>query len=188
MEDKINLENQEIYKCEPCDREFKDADGLASHNKAKHSELAPKEKKPFPIKKIINWGIFIVILGLIIMGIIWGISSIKTLPPTDIQGHVEENPSSHILKEPMPIAIQKHMLEHSDGKGSPGIVINYNCEDYECELGLIENLESFAEKYNYIYVAPFKNMDAKIALTKFEKIKLLEEYDEKEIENFITGF
>ena len=40
----------------------------------------------------------------------------------------------------MPIAIQKHMLEHADGKegGRGGVIINYNCEDFNCEDGLIE--------------------------------------------------
>lgn len=182
------MEEEIKYKCEPCSREFKDADGLEMHNKAKHSELIPKEKKSFPVKKLKNWSIFIIVVGLVIFGIVWGISSIKTLPPTDIQGHVEENPSSHILKKPMSIEIQKHMLEHADGEGPPGVVINYNCENYECEDGLIENLESFAEKYPLnVYVAPFKKMDAKIALTKFGKIELLEEFDEERIKNFIEG-
>ena len=179
----------EKTRCESCNREFKDADGLAAHNKAKHSELVPKEKKSFPIKKIRNWIIFVLVLGLIILGIFWSISSIKTLPPTDIQGHIESSPSSHVLKEPMPIAIQKHMLEHADGSGPPGIVINYNCEDYICEEGLIEKLEYFAEKYpKNVYVAPFDGMGVKIALTKFGKIEILEEYAEEKIENFIIGF
>ncbi len=179
---------EEKIRCEICDREFKDAGGLAAHNKAKHPEKIPKEKKPLPIKKIRNWIIFILIFGAIITGIFLFVSNIKTLPPTDIQGHIEESPSSHVLKEPMPLAIQKHMLEHADGSGPPGIVINYNCDDYECENDLIENLESFAEKYPANdYVAPFKKMDAKIALTKFGKIEILDEYDEVRIKNFIEG-
>ncbi len=179
---------EEKIRCEVCNREFKDAEGLEMHNKAKHSELIPKEKKPFPIKKLKNWSIFIAIVGLIIFGIVWGISSIKTLPPTDINGHIESSPSSHVLKEPMSIEIQKHMLEHADGEGPPGIVINYNCEDYECEESLIENLEGFAEKYPLnVYVAPFKKMDAKIALTKFGKIEIFDEYSEESIKNFIEG-
>lgn len=171
--------------CEICDRTFKDADGLAAHNKAKHPEDIPEEKKSLPIKKIRNLGIFIIIIGLIIAAVIWAISGIKILPPTDMNGHVESNPSSHVLKESMPIAIQKHMLEHADGTGRPGVVINYNCEDYECEEGLIGNLEAFAGDYDYVYVAPFKGMDAKIALTKLGKIEVLEDYNQTRVINFI---
>ncbi len=178
----------ERTRCEICNREFKDLDGLSAHNKAKHPEKISKEKKPILSKKTKNWGIFFIVVILAIAGIVWLISGIKTLPPTDIQGHVEENPPSHILKEPMPITIQKHMLEHADGKGKPGVVINYNCKDYQCESGLIENLEAFAGKYDYVYVAPFKGMDAKIALTKLNKIDILEEYNESRIKNFIEGF
>lgn len=65
-ENKINAEKNE---CKICDRTFKDKDGLAMHNKSKHPELVPKEKKPLPIKKIRNWGIFLVIAGLLIWGL-----------------------------------------------------------------------------------------------------------------------
>ncbi len=176
----------ETIRCGICDRTFANADSLSSHNAAKHSELAPKEKKSIPVKKIKNWTIGIIVIVIISGLIFWGISSVKTLPPTDLQGHIEVSPESHVLKEPMPIAIQKHMLEHADGSGPPGVVINYNCEDYLCEPDLIEKLEAFAEKYPAnVYVAPFKKMDAKIALTKYGKIEILEEYDEVKIDEFI---
>ena len=179
----------EKARCEICDRNFKDAEGLAMHNSAKHSESKKTEKKKIPVKKIRNWGIFIIIFGLIIWGGFSLFSGIEVLPPTDMQGHVEENPVSHVLKEPMNILIQKHMLEHADGTGKPGVVINYNCDDYDCEEGLIENLESFAEKYpENVYIAPFPNMDAKIALTKLGRIDVLEEYDEARIDSFISNF
>ncbi|MEX2017302.1 MAG: hypothetical protein WD876_02415 [Candidatus Pacearchaeota archaeon] len=173
------------YKCEFCDRMFKDSEGLAAHNKAKHSERLPEEKKPLPIRKIRNWSILIIILLGISALIYFPISNLKILPPTDMDGHIESNPSNHVLKETMPIAIQKHMLEHADGTGRPGVIINYNCEDYDCETDLIENLETFTEVYDYVYVAPFKGMDAKIALTKLNKIEVLEEYNNKTIEKFI---
>lgn len=67
----------EKARCEICDRNFKDADGLAMHNKAKHSELIPKEKKPFPTKKIRNWTIFVILLGLIVWGIYGLIGNVK---------------------------------------------------------------------------------------------------------------
>lgn len=176
-------------RCEICDRTFKDAEGLVAHDKAKHPENMPKEKKPLPIRKVRNWSILIIIVGLIIAGVIWWVSNIERLPPIDMDGHIESNPSSYILKDPMLIAIQKHMLEHADGveKGRGGVIINYNCKDYSCEESLIENLESFATNYDYVYVVPFKGMDAKIAITKLGKIDVLEEYDEIRIKNFIEG-
>ncbi len=106
-----------------------------------------------------------------------------------MQGHVEQSPVSHTLREPMPLEIQRHMLEHSDSTGPPGIIINYNCEDYECENELIENLENFAEEFpSNVYIAPFKDMDAKIVLTRLNKIEILEEYNEEQIRKFIRGF
>ena len=180
---------EEKARCEICNREFKDLDGLAAHNKAKHSESMPRERKSLPVKRIRNWSIFILIFGLIVTGIVWSVSGIEKLPPTDIDGHIESNPSSHVLKEPIPIEIQKHMLEHVGGieGGRGGVVINYNCKDYICGSSLIADLEAFADKYDYVYVAPFKGMDAKIALTKLGKIEVLEEYDESLIINFIDG-
>lgn len=68
------METETKYKCEVCNRTFANADGLASHNSAKHSELIKEPKKPFPFKKIKNWVIFILILGLIV----WGIYSLIT--------------------------------------------------------------------------------------------------------------
>src|SRR3989344_3715122 len=178
---------EEKARCEICNREFKDLDGLAAHNKAKHSESMPRERKSLPVKRIRNWSIFILIFGLIVTGIVWSVSGIEKLPPTDIDGHIESNPSSHVLKEPIPIEIQKHMLEHVDGieGGRGGVVINYNCKDYECDENLVENLESYANQYGYVYVAPFKGMTSKIAITKLGRIQTFEEYDAESIKQFI---
>ena len=182
----------EKVECKACDRIFKNEDGLIMHNKAKHPERIPKEKKPLLTKKSKNWSIFIGILAIFIFGTYWIIANAGNtpqFPPTTMEGHTEASPKSHILKSPMSISIQKHMLEHVDGEegGRGGVIINYNCDDYTCEEGLIENLESFANKYDYVYVAPFKNMPIKIALTKLGQLEKLEEYDEQTIESFITG-
>jgi|SRR3989344_117744 len=178
---------EEKFRCKECDRMFEGKKSLEMHNSAKHTHNSSKESKSEKInyKKIRNWTITALIIGLIFYGIFFLFSGIKTLPPTDLRGHVEENPASHVLKESMPIAIQKHMLEHADGTGKPGVIINYNCEDYNCENDLIGNLEAFADKYDYVYVAPFKNMNAKIALTRLNKIEILEEYDSEKIKEFV---
>ncbi len=177
----------EKTRCESCDRNFKDEEALAMHNSAKHAVQPSVIKKNHPaIKKLRNYALMIIIAGLIVWGIIVLINK-PSFPPTTIEGHVESNPPSHILKEPMPLAIQKHMLEHVDGidGGRGGVIINYNCKDYECEEGLIEKLESFAKEYDHVYVAPFRNLGAKIALTRLNRIKILEEYNEEGIRSFI---
>ncbi len=176
----------ERARCEICNREFKNAEGLAHHNKDKHP-IIPQEKKSLPVKKIRNWVIFIFIIGLIIFGIYSLKASVKNFPPIDAEGHIELNPDSHILKEQMTIEVQKHMLEHSDGNGRPGVIINYNCKNYKCEPGLIQSLESFALEYNYVYVAPFGGMSAKIVLTKLGGREILNEFDNKTITDFINS-
>lgn len=178
----------EKVRCNICNKAFKSHEGLEMHVKAKHSKPEKKVSKT-NYKKIRNWTIFIIILGLLIWGVSSMFSGVKTLPPTTMQGHVESSPVSHIIRQPMSVPVQKHMLEHADGTGPPGIIINYNCKDYNCESGLIENLESFGEKYPAnVYVAPFSNMDAKIVLTRLNRIEILEQYNEETIESFILGF
>ena len=182
-------EEKEKPRCEICNKTFSSLDGLEHHNRDKHPETIEKPKKKFLSGKTKNWGIFILVTGLIIAGIVFSFSGGTTLPPTTMQGHIEANPPSHVLKEPMSIEIQKHMLEHVDGisGGRPGVIINYNCIDYSCETDLIPKLEAFAGIYDYVYVAPFKGMDAKIALTKLNKIEILEGYDVNKIHIFISG-
>lgn len=177
----------EKTRCEICDRTFKDSDGLVAHNKAKHPEKTFIERKTFPIKKIRNLVITLAMVALFIWVIILLIPNNAGLPPTDMKGHIESNPDSHILKKQMRIEIQKHMLEHADGVegGKGGVIINYNCEDFVCENGLIENLEDFVNQYDYVYVAPFDGMTSKIALTKLGRIQTFEEYDYTSIKQFI---
>ncbi len=176
----------EKTRCENCDRTFKDLAGLTAHNLAKHSKPVLNQKK-LNLNKIYKPLIFIGILAVLIWGVIALIPDNPSLPPTTMEGHREINPPFHISKKPFSIVVQKHMLEHADGieGGRPGVIINYNCEDYECETDLIEKLEKFALESTYIYVAPFEGMEAKIAMTSLGKIELLDQYDESKIKSFI---
>ncbi len=175
-----------ITKCEICDKDFATDEALNQHNKSKHTEVIKNKLSPQKKKKIIKWTISIVVLLGIIFLVILFVTNIKTMPPTDMQGHIEEWPKTQILKEDIPLPIFKHILEHaSKSSNIPGIIINYNCDDYVCEEGLIEKLEEFTKDSSYVYVAPYKNLDAKIVLTKLGRQKVLEEYDKSLIENFI---
>ena len=126
---------------------------------------------------------------LVFVGIGWLAATQNTnterLPPTSVAGHVEQSPASHILSEPMSEAIQKHMLEHADGEGNPGVIVQYNCTDFTCEDNLVEKLTAIVEDYpEYVYLAP-NQYDGKIILTRFREREVMEEFDESAIRNFI---
>ncbi len=110
----------------------------------------------------------------------------KIYPPTDVQGHTETVPPDHVLTSPMPVGMHKHMLEHADGNGPPGVIINYNCEDFDCAPDTIDRLAEIARAYpTFVYVAPYPGMDAKIAVTRFGQQELLDSVDEERIRAFI---
>ncbi len=59
----------EKARCEICNRTFKDGESLAMHNSAKHStKPSREEKRSLPVKKIRNWGIFVVVIALLVFG------------------------------------------------------------------------------------------------------------------------
>jgi hypothetical protein len=135
-------------------------------------------------------GAVVLVLGGAIGGLAAWFWSRGELPPTSMANHVEVNPPGHILKEPMPIPIQKHMLEHADGieRGPQGVIIQYNCRKYSCPRDLVENLTRVAESYpRFVYLAPNYTMDARIALTREGKILVLDQYDVEKIHRFING-
>jgi len=179
-------------ECEICGKILNSEDGLASHKRDKHSIERERDKDPVDVKKTKKRYIIIIISLIIIFGVYWmftSASNATSLPPISMEGHVERVPSSHILRKPLALNVQKHLLEHVDGieGASGGVIINYDCKNFECETNLIENLENFAVKYDYVYVAPFKNMEVKIALTRLGRIEKYDSYDERGIEIFITG-
>lgn len=141
-------------------------------------------------KKIKLWIFGVILPVVIIAGIIFLIAKAPPklkLPPITMQGHIEENPKAHILTDPMPEVIQKHMLEHADGNGKPGIIIQYNCEKYACEPDLVTKLTELVKQYpDNVYLVP-SDYDGKIILTKLGEYKILENYDENAITSFISG-
>lgn len=139
-------------------------------------------KTPKKIGKYLLYAIGgIVIIG----GIGWFLSSRPNLPPTTIENHSEDSPPAHILTEPISDRIQRHMLEHADGGGRPGILIQYNCRSFECEPDLIEQLTDLVRQYpDNVYLAP-NNYDGKIILTKEGRREILDSFDEEAIGNFI---
>lgn len=127
-----------------------------------------------------------VLITIVIVGIIsWLISLVPILPPTSAQNHSEDAPVSHIVTTQLPDPIQRHMLEHSDGNGVPGVIIQYNCDGYDCAPDLVERLTVLVGEYpENVYLAPSK-YDGKIILTKVGRKLILDTFDEQKIRNFI---
>ena len=119
-------------------------------------------------------------------GALWWWTSGPSLPPTGMKGHIESNPPSHILKVPMAEVVQRHMLEHADGRGPPGVIIQYNCDDYDCEPDLIQKLAEIVRDHRTnVYLAP-ASYDGKIILTKLNRRKVQEDFDDAAIRRFIV--
>lgn len=142
--------------------------------------------------------------GVLVIGVIYGISLLggaPKLPPTAQFGHIEQRPSSHVLTEPIPENIQRHLLEHVEAEapseegpleegpsrdGPQGVIIQYNCDDYACADDLIANLIRITEEnVPIVYLAP-NDYAGKIILTSEGKRLVLDAVDEEAIVTFIN--
>ena len=123
---------------------------------------------------------------LLAVGAVWWFERGPSLPPTSMEGHVEALPPGHILTAPMAETIQRHMLEHADGKGAPGVIIQYNCDDFDCGPDLVRKLTELARDYRAnVYLAP-SSYDGKIILTRLGRRQVLDGFDGPAIRRFIV--
>lgn len=157
--------------------------------KLRQEENELVNRKKLNREKQTKWLVGIMI-ALVLVAVGYGITIMlperTVLPPTTMAGHIERSPESHILDQPMLLAVHKHMLEHADGEGPPGVIINYNCEDFFCDQNLIQQLTGIVESnLEFVYLAPFDNLSYKIVVTKLGEQITLEEYDEEKINDFI---
>jgi hypothetical protein len=87
-----------------------------------------------------------------------------------------------VYNEPVPNERQVHSLEHG------GVTIQYNTEDQT----LIENLRTLAQGLRgfpaCMIVAPYPTMEHPIALTAWGVILTLDEFDKKQIEDFVKFY
>lgn len=144
-----------------------------------------KGEKTSSYKRLLQKGLILLIVIGIVGGLAWFTLSRPKLPPTNMQGHIEKSPSFHVLDKPMPEVIQKHMLEHADGAGRPGVIIQYNCKKYSCEKNLVANLKKLVKNYpEHVYLAP-GDYDGKIILTKLGEREILDKFDEQKISDFV---
>ncbi len=141
-----------------------------------------KEKIKKTVRRI-GWSLAGIAL---LSGLVVIVSRRTSLPSTSTVGHIERSPESQVLDRPMDPRVFAHMLEHANGSGPPGVVISYNCEQFDCESGFVNQLAKFAYKYpNLVYVAPYKNMSEKLVLSANGRQKIMKDIDEQGIIDFI---
>lgn len=153
--------------------------------KERQHEERRRDQRQRAMKKAARIALGILAAGGAIAGLSWWVSTRPYLPPTTTQGHTEDMPPSHISGTPIPDRMQRHMLEHADGSGKPGILVQYNCQDYACEPEIVQKLSDVVAPYpDHVYLAP-NRYDGKIILTKLGSMQILDTIDAQRIRKFI---
>ena len=112
----------------------------------------------------------------------------KILPPTGFSAaHLESLPRQQINTQPIPRLEQEHVMERAAGHERGSLLVQYNCVKYQCEPNLVEELTEIVLKFpEYVYLAPYPTMDAKIALAAPGRLLTLDSLDGDKIRKFIT--
>ena len=108
----------------------------------------------------------------------------NTTPPTS-GPHYDPLARWGVHTEPIPDELQVHNLE--DG----GVLIQYRCDE-PCPQ-LVEQLTAAGQPYlssphPYVILAPYPEMETRIALTAWGRIDQFEEFDEARIRRFIEAY
>ncbi len=103
----------------------------------------------------------------------------NTRPPTS-GPHLPTAARWGIHTQPIPDELQVHNLE--DG----GVLVQYNCRD--CDA-LIATLEAIVSRYSdKVILAPYPNLNTRIALTAWGRIDTFDDVDEQRIVQFIEAY
>ena len=146
-----------------------------------------KASRWYTIKFILVGSGALLLVVLVIGGILLFASTRKTLPPTSFSvGHSEAFPPQKINSEPIPRRIQEHVMERGGSHLDGSMLVQYNCEDYDCEPDLESKLEDIVRNYPpQVYLAPYPRMDAMIALAAPGRLEILDGFDKDRIIQFI---
>lgn len=159
---------------------------LEKYKKEQQKKKGARKDKLYEfLNKFKIYGLYVFVAAVLVSGIVWYVTTLDDLPPTSARGHIEQSPPSHVISEPIPESIQRHMLEHADGEGPPGVLVQYNCKGFECSPDLVEKLTSLVKEYeNRAYLAP-NDYDGKIILTRRGERRIVDEFAEDKIKDFI---
>lgn len=94
--------------------------------------------------------------------------------------HTRYTADAGVHKIPLPPEVQVSNLING------AVLVQYACPQ-DCP-GLVKQLEAMVEKHEQVIVAPYPLMESKIALTAWQRIDTLKEFDEKRISAFIEAY
>ncbi len=104
----------------------------------------------------------------------------NSFPPTS-GPHLGNLASWGVHDEPIPNELQVHNLE--DG----GVIVHYDCPD-GCP-DLVAQLRAVVERYREgVILEPYPEMEARIALTAWQRIDQFDQFDEERIVRFIRAY
>jgi hypothetical protein len=108
------------------------------------------------------------------------VASYNSRPPTS-GPHYQSIAEWGVHDGPIPNELQVHNLE--DG----GVLVQYHCPE-GCP-DLVQQLTNVVRRYHEgVILAPYPDMEARIALTAWGRIETLVEFDEKRIIQFIKAY
>ncbi|HSN77952.1 MAG TPA: DUF3105 domain-containing protein [Anaerolineae bacterium] len=109
-----------------------------------------------------------------------GTISYNSTPPTS-GPHLGSLAPWGIHPQPIPNELQVHNLE--DG----GVMVQYNCPD-GCP-DLVAQLTELVKPYDHgVVLAPYPDMESRIALTAWTRIDTFDDFDPERIESFIKAY
>ncbi|MFB6265533.1 MAG: hypothetical protein ABEI07_00435, partial [Candidatus Nanohaloarchaea archaeon] len=95
-------------------------------------------------------------------------------------------PDRAVVEEQLSGDVQLNLL--TGYYGNPAALLQYSCNDCPGTVSkLVDVANSFNSGTTWVYVAPYRDMDARISATAFRKSVKLEEFNRTELENFICN-
>ncbi len=94
--------------------------------------------------------------------------------------HTRYTADAGVHKIPLPPEVQVSNLING------AVLVQYACPQ-DCP-DLVKQLEAMVEKHEQVIVAPYPLMESKIALTAWQRIETIKEFDEKRISAFIEAY
>lgn len=109
------------------------------------------------------------------------VQSVGDIPDID-QGDL---PQGYVVRQELSEDMQVHLLYRGGPRGQPAALLQYSC--VQCP-GVVSNLTAVAQNYQgWVYVAPYRGMNASIAATAPKRVLRLDSFDRGQLDRFICA-